>query len=43
MRAVVGGVDFDGAMGKVRFDANGDGVSPVVTVHRMSGGTWNPV
>ncbi|MEV4451966.1 MULTISPECIES: type 1 periplasmic-binding domain-containing protein [Streptomyces] len=43
LRAVVGDVDFDGAMGKVRFDANGDVLSPVVTVYRMSGGSWKAV
>jgi ABC-type branched-subunit amino acid transport system substrate-binding protein len=35
--------DFDGVMGKVCFDANGDVVSQVVTVYRMSGGTWKAV
>jgi ABC-type branched-subunit amino acid transport system substrate-binding protein len=41
--ASVQNVDFDGVMGKVGFDANGDAVSQTVTVYRLSGGTWKPV
>ncbi|MCX4454231.1 ABC transporter substrate-binding protein [Streptomyces sp. NBC_01340] len=43
LRASVQNVDFDGVMGKVGFDANGDAVSQTVTVYRLSGGTWKPV
>ncbi|MER5664863.1 hypothetical protein ABT113_29500 [Streptomyces mirabilis] len=40
LRAAVQNVDFDGVMGKVGFDANGDAVLQAVTVYRLSGGTW---
>ncbi|SOE74810.1 ABC-type branched-chain amino acid transport system, substrate-binding protein [Streptomyces sp. OV198] len=43
LRAAVQNVDFDGVMGKVRFDANGDAVSQTVTVYRLSGGAWKAV
>jgi ABC-type branched-subunit amino acid transport system substrate-binding protein len=43
LRAAVQNVDFDGVMGKVRFDANGDAVSQAVTVYRLSGGAWKAV
>ncbi|MFK0017963.1 hypothetical protein [Streptomyces sp. NPDC090798] len=43
LRAVVGDVNFDGAMGKVGFDANGIALSQVVTVYRLSGGAWRAV
>ncbi|MET7354873.1 ABC transporter substrate-binding protein [Streptomyces mirabilis] len=43
LRAAVQNVDFDGVMGKVGFDANGDAVSQTVTVYRLSGGAWKAV
>ncbi|MFF3578218.1 caspase, EACC1-associated type [Streptomyces mirabilis] len=43
LRAAVQNVDFDGVMGKVGFDANGDAVSQAVTVYRLSGGAWKAV
>ncbi|MFE2689968.1 branched-chain amino acid ABC transporter substrate-binding protein [Streptomyces mirabilis] len=43
LRAAVQNVDFDGVMGKVGFDANGDAVLHTVTVYRLSGGVWNAV
>ncbi|MER5535732.1 caspase, EACC1-associated type [Streptomyces mirabilis] len=43
LRAAVQNVDFDGVMGKVGFDANGDAVLQAVTVYRLSGGVWKAV
>ncbi|MGW1499702.1 caspase, EACC1-associated type [Streptomyces mirabilis] len=43
LRAAVQNVDFDGVMGKVGFDANGDAVLQTVTVYRLSGGVWKAV
>ncbi|MET7784764.1 ABC transporter substrate-binding protein [Streptomyces mirabilis] len=43
LRAAAQNVDFDGVMGKVGFDANGDAVSQAVTVYRLSGGAWKAV
>ncbi|MGW1757107.1 caspase, EACC1-associated type [Streptomyces mirabilis] len=43
LRAAVQNVAFDGVMGKVGFDANGDAVSQAVTVYRLSGGAWKAV
>ncbi|MFF1742950.1 caspase, EACC1-associated type [Streptomyces mirabilis] len=43
LREAVQNVDFDGVMGKVGFDANGDAVLQTVTVYRLSGGVWKAV
>ncbi|GHD43741.1 hypothetical protein GCM10010317_016670 [Streptomyces mirabilis] len=43
LREKVQDVTFDGVMGKVRFDENGDAVSQAVTVYRMQDGIWTPV
>jgi len=38
----MGSVSFDGATGKVGFDANGDAVSKTLTVYAVVGGKWVP-